>query len=273
VNRSSWRRLRGSAAVCLLGWALLFPCLSRAAEEAYIVRRGDSIYSIARSYGIPSTVLGDYNGLSHSYHVYAGERLRVPLPAGAKPPTPTPAPAPRAAARRTLPRSIQRAIDKAPVAAGRWKYIVIHHSGVNTGTPQAMDQYHREVRHMENGLAYHFVIGNGSGMGDGEIFVGHRWTAQLAGGHLASEAQNEVALGICLVGNFDEHPPSAKQLASLRALIEALLFRCKLPPSAVKTHQQINIVYTRCPGAKFPTEAFLASLKGSPGGGTRRPSR
>ena len=134
-------------------------------------------------------------------------------------------------ARVALPRSIQRAIDQAPVRPGRWQYIVIHHSGVDTGTVKAMDKYHREVRHMENGLAYHFVIGNGSGMGDGEIAVGRRWTQQLDGGHLASEAQNKVAIGICLVGNFDKHQPTAREMESLRALVEALMARCKLTPA------------------------------------------
>jgi hypothetical protein len=163
-----------------------------------------------------------------------------------------------------LPRSIQRAIDKAAVRPGRWQYIVIHHSGVDTGTVKAMDQYHCEVRHMENGLAYDFVIGNGNGMGDGEIAVSRRWTQQLDGGHLASEAQNKVALGICLVGNFDERRPTPRELDGLRALVEALMVRCKLTPRAVKTHQQINIVPTHCPGAKFPTKSFLNSLR-SPG--------
>jgi N-acetyl-anhydromuramyl-L-alanine amidase AmpD len=86
----------------------------------------------------------------------------------------------------------------------------------------------------------------------------------LDGGHLASEAQNKVALGICLVGNFDERRPTPRELDGLRALVEALMVRCKLTPRAVKTHQQINIVPTHCPGAKFPTKSFLNSLR-SPG--------
>ena len=114
---------------------------------------------------------------------------------------------------------------------------------------------------MEHGLAYDFVIGNGSGMADGEIAVGRRWMQQLDGGHLASEAQNKIALGICLVGNFDQHPPTSREMASLRALVEALMVRCQLTPRAVKTHQQINVVHTRCPGARFPTSAFLGSLR------------
>ena len=171
-----------------------------------------------------------------------------------------PVPLARAVPRTSLPHSIQRAIALAPVRAGRWQYIVIHHSGVDTGTVKAMDRYHRDVRHMENGLAYDFVIGNGSGMGDGEIAVGRRWTLQLDGGHLASEAQNKIALGICLVGNFDDHPPTRKEMESLRALVVALMARCDLTARAVKTHQQINIVHTRCPGTKFPTKSFLDSL-------------
>jgi hypothetical protein len=206
-------------------------------------------------------VLAERNGLNRSFHVYAGKRLIIPTrTATRQPPPPTETPAQKIA-RNTLPRSIQRAIDNAPVRPGRWQYIVIHHSGVDTGTVKAMDQYHREVRHMENGLAYDFVIGNGSGMGDGEIAVGRRWTQQLDGGHLASEAQNKVALGICLVGNFDERRPTPREMDGLRALVEALMVRCNLTPRAVKTHQQINIVHTRCPGVKFPTQSFLESLQ------------
>ena len=237
-------------------WLAVLSGTVQAAEESYAVKRGDSIYSIARQYGIPPAELAERNGLSRSFHVYAGQRLIIPAESTVQAPiSPT-----RAAAHVSLPYSIKRAIALAPVRAGRWQYIVVHHSGVDTGTVKGMDHYHRDVRHMENGLAYDFVIGNGSGMGDGEIAVSRRWTLQLDGGHLASEAQNKIALGICLVGNFDEHPPTHKEMESLRALVVALMARCDLTPRAVKTHQQINIVRTRCPGTKFPTQAFLDSL-------------
>jgi len=247
-------------ALGLAAWAMAAPVTARAADEYYTVQRGDTITSIARSYGISPAVLADRNGLSRTFHVYTGQRLR--LPGGSTDRRPASSDKTRANhnAPDTLPRSIQRAIDKAPVQPGRWQYIVIHHSGVDTGTVKAMDQYHREVRHMENGLAYHFVIGNGSGMRDGEIAVGRRWTKQLDGGHLASEAQNTIAIGICLVGNFDLHPPTPSEMNSLRALAQALMVRCNLTPRAVKTHQQINIVHTRCPGAKFPVSSFFQSL-------------
>jgi N-acetyl-anhydromuramyl-L-alanine amidase AmpD len=105
------------------------------------------------------------------------------------------------------------------------------------------------------------VIGNGNGMWDGQVTVGPRWARQLDGGHLASEVQNQYSIGICLVGNFDRENPTAKQMQALRALVKALMARCELSGSAVKTHQEINVIGTRCPGSNFPGKSFKNSLR------------
>lgn len=266
VNQN-WLHTQGRRRICLqatlwlIAGAVGAPFAVLRADEYYTVKRSDTLYGIARSYGIAPGVLAERNGLSRNSYVYAGQRLVVPVSPKTKTPAKSGATQPQAATRSKVPPSVQRAIEAAEVKPGRWKYIVIHHSAVDTGSVKAMDHYHRDIRHMENGLAYHFVIGNGQGIGNGQIAVCERWKEQLDGGHLASEAQNRIALGICLVGNFDKHAPSAKQIESLRALTEALLARCKLPPSVVKTHQQINVVHTRCPGTKFPAKTFIDSLK------------
>ncbi len=62
------------------------------------------------------------------------------------------------------------------------------------------------------------------------------------------------------MGNFDKAVPTSRQMASLRALVRALLKRCDLSTSRVKTHQQINVIHTRCPGKKFPTTSFRRDL-------------
>jgi murein DD-endopeptidase MepM/ murein hydrolase activator NlpD len=211
-------------------------------ETVYIVRKNDTLSRIAATYGLSVTELAEHNRIKRGAVIYVGQRLRIP--SKNKPASPA------------LSSSVRNAIAKAKVRPGRWKYIVLHHSGTESGNIKGMDEYHRTRRRMENGLAYHFVIGNGKGMEDGEVGVGRRWTSQINGGHLASESLNEIAIGICLVGNFDQQGPTRKQLATLDALLRALRDRCKLPASAVKTHQQINPVYTRCPGRHFPTGDF-----------------
>jgi LysM repeat protein len=249
------RLLAGLVLASLLGSSAF------AAETSYIVRRGDTLSAIARKYDLSVAQLAERNGISKNHYVKAGQRLIIPSRPGSGKATDS-APAGNAStASASLPASIGDAIREAPVKKGRWKYIVVHHSGVDEGTVKGMDRYHREVRHMENGLAYHFVIGNGNGMRDGEIAVGQRWRQQLDGGHLRSESQNKVALGICLVGNFDKKPPTAAQMRSLTLLTKALMNRCNLSVSAVKRHQQINVIGTRCPGTKFPGKAFLNGLK------------
>jgi murein DD-endopeptidase MepM/ murein hydrolase activator NlpD len=234
----------------LWGVGLVLLALGAGADETYTVKPKDTLYNLARQQGISVAQLADRNGLSRNAHLYVGQRLIIPAKYSAPP-----------VAQPALNSSVQKSIDSARVAPGRWKYIVIHHSGVDEGTMKSMDRYHREERHMENGLAYHFVIGNGNGMGDGEIGVGQRWREQLNGGHLASEKQNTYCLGICLVGNFDRTKPTAKQMQNLTALTQALMKRCNLTSSTVRTHQQINVVRTRCPGRYFPTQTFLNGLK------------
>ena len=67
------------------------------------------------------------------------------------------------------------------VRTGNWKRIVVHHSAIKYGNAAKYDAAHRQ-RGMQNGLAYHFVIGNGIDSGDGEVEIGPRWKKQLLGG-------------------------------------------------------------------------------------------
>lgn len=228
---------------------------SSSADTIYVVKRGDTLFGLAEANQLSVEELARRNGLDKNFQLKIGDQLILPGE------TETASKTTAQDTFASLPSSISRAIRNADVTPGRWKYIVVHHSGVDEGTVKGMDRYHRDVRHMENGLAYHFVIGNGHGMGDGEIAVGNRWKEQLDGGHLRSLEQDKIAIGICLVGNFDKAPPTAAEMKSLNALVRALMERCHIPASNVKTHQQINIIGTRCPGSNFPTKSFLAGLK------------
>lgn len=154
-----------------------------------------------------------------------------------------------------LTRSVIDAIRNAPVARGRWRYIVVHNSGTRQGNAKIFDYYHRYTRKMPNGLAYHFVIGNGSSSGDGQIEIGNRWTKQMNGGHVHSDFLNSIALGICLVGDFNRDKPTKAQLAALDELIRYLRTRVgkyEGHVAIVKAHKDINPVPTDCPGEHFP---------------------
>lgn len=156
---------------------------------------------------------------------------------------------------RYLTRSVRNAIDRAPVKRGRWQYIIVHNSATRQGNARIFANYHKNVRKMKNGLAYHFVIGNGTSSGDGEIEIGSRWTRQINGGHVASDYLNNISIGICFVGDFNRDVPTKAQLAALEEIIKYLRKRCgrsKGRVLIVKAHREINPKPTDCPGNRFP---------------------
>jgi hypothetical protein len=156
-----------------------------------------------------------------------------------------------------LSSGVRKEIDRAPVQKGRWRYIVVHNSGTRQGNAKAFEYYHRQVRKMQNGLAYQFVIGNGTSSGDGQVEVGSRWPKQINGGHVHSDYLNNIAIGICLVGDFNHEQPTAKQLEALDELIRYLRQRVGKTDgkwAVVKAHKEINPPRwpTDCPGNDFP---------------------
>jgi hypothetical protein len=167
----------------------------------------------------------------------------------------------RSANYRYLTQSVIEAIRRAPVKRRRWQFIVVHNSGTRQGNARVFDYYHRHVRRMQNGLAYHFVIGNGTSTGNGQIEVGDRWRRQINGGHVHSDYLNNIALGICLVGDFNRDQPTRAQLDACEELIRYLRERCgkidrgNIP---VKPHREMNPPRwaTDCPGDAFPYSWF-----------------
>jgi hypothetical protein len=135
---------------------------------------------------------------------------------------------------------------------GEWWYIVIHHSGTASGSAQSFDQNHRETRGWRC-LGYHFVVGNGNGQGDGVIIAGPRWYSQEPGAHANSNEHNVHGIGICLVGNMDEQPPTPAQWAATRALVAQLRRSYNIPPEHVLGHNQVRGGgSTACPGKLTP---------------------
>lgn len=141
----------------------------------------------------------------------------------------------------------------------QWKHIVVHHSASPTGNAASFDRTHRDKGW--DGLGYHFVIGNGSSSGDGQVEVGYRWAQQMQGAHAGNYEFNQHGIGICLVGDFEKHgPPSAAQMNSLRSLVAFLQARCSIPTNEIIGHGNVPGRNTECPGRYLDMMAFRGSL-------------
>jgi len=143
-----------------------------------------------------------------------------------------------------------------------WSAIVIHHSGTTNGNADIFDKWHRQGNHWE-GVGYDFVIGNGTDSTDGQVEVTFRWRQQMTGAHCKTPNNwaNEDAVGICLVGNFNDTSPTDSQMRSLLDLIRFLQNRYRIPRSRIYGHNTApGARATDCPGKNFPMSKLKSML-------------
>ena len=169
----------------------------------------------------------------------------VALPIGARP----------AAATFATTAHVQLPADFEPrVPTRAWKYIVLHHSATADGDVRSIDGDHRGRTDSSGqpwlGIGYHFVIGNGGAMRDGEVEATFRWRDQLQGAHAGSRNYNEQGIGICLIGDFEKSPPTPQQILAARRLVAQLADSYGIPRTNCLRHSEIHA--TECPGRLFP---------------------
>ncbi len=161
---------------------------------------------------------------------------------------------------RIMPRDA--AVDRT-----RWRAIVIHDSGTPAGDVPSIERRHQQAGLA--GLGFHFVVGNGQGMDDGEVVVGPRWERQLAGAHAArgwrtpgganvldASALNQYAIAICLVGRADRRPFTDRQCREVRALVRELQAEFGIPSEAVFVASELH-------GRSVAPAASWAALRAS----------
>ncbi len=142
--------------------------------------------------------------------------------------------------------------------SGRWRYIILHHSATKSGNACIFDQYHRQ-RGMDE-VAYHFIIGNGDKLGDGEIEATSRWREQKHGAHAGVEPYNEYGIGVCVVGDFESGGQvTPAQFEALVQLCAYLMRTYHIPIQNIKRHCDIRA--TKCPGANFPYGELIQRLR------------
>ncbi|MBI1315148.1 N-acetylmuramoyl-L-alanine amidase [bacterium] len=146
---------------------------------------------------------------------------------------------------------------KPSVPSRDWRHIVIHHSASEGGSVESIDKAHKGRGW--DGVGYHFVIGNGDGMGDGEIESTFRWRGQTHGAHAGNNEYNQHGIGICLIGNFDEEYPSPAQMAAVKRLVAVLKHEYGVPSDEVIAHRDVKA--TACPGKHFSIAEISQSVE------------
>jgi len=128
--------------------------------------------------------------------------------------------------------------------------IILHHSGGHDG-PEANTPGIRKWHIEHNGwldCGYHALIENLNG--SYEVIIGRPWTWN--GAHTVG--QNDRAIGICFIGNYNNAPPPDEMLR-VGARFVAWLCRMKgIKETEIFAHRQY--ANTDCPGDMFDLDRF-----------------
>ncbi len=186
-----------------------------------------------------------FHRLKFESSVAASQRPQFRLPDASKMPvkeiamasqaaTPVDFNAPRTAWKHLSP-AVRARIDAGLAQHRDWQGMVLHGSRSSHGTAKLMDRYDATVRGMEQGSAYHFIIGNGAGAQDGLIETSRRWS---------QAGDDSSSISVCLVGDFNEKAPSKAQLEAVDELMDYLSI--KLGKMELTSHAGSS-----CLGTKF----------------------
>lgn len=140
-------------------------------------------------------------------------------------------------------------------------WIVIHHSLTEDSATKNWDairKYHIEVKHW-NDIGYNLGMENVNG------------TITLLEGRPIGEVGahaigfNAKSIGICLIGNYDNDPPSEDRLSRLASVCRDLQREFGIPRDQVIGHRETYVklgepVQKSCPGLAFSMDDFRKRL-------------
>lgn len=171
------------------------------------------------------------------------------------------------------------------------KWIVVHHSFSSDGEIRNWDairKYHMSYRSNGNIITeeeYNFKQGRGEGglqkpwadigyhfgienvNGKLEVLTGR--LIGESGAHATGKDPydfNKISVGICLIGNYDNDPPSEDRLKLVASLCRQLQLEYGIPRDQVIGHRETFVkrgvpVEKSCPGRMFDMEAFRSRLR------------
>ncbi|MGB9885722.1 MAG: peptidoglycan recognition protein family protein [Moorellales bacterium] len=132
-----------------------------------------------------------------------------------------------------------------------WGYVVVHHTGAEEKDAEQVRRYHLSLGWRDVG--YHFLIER-----DGRLVRGR--SLDLPGAHCAAANMNRRGIGVAVIGNLQERPPTEAQAAALLELVFCLCRVWGLEPERVLGHREVPGASTLCPGRYLDPAALRARL-------------
>ena len=151
--------------------------------------------------------------------------------------------------------------DEIPVNATKWSGIVIQHLGEPAGSIKSIQRSH--LSGGLEGIGFHFIIGNGNGLGDGVVHGSERWLHQTWAARPTSvhpENWDENVITICLIGNGNRRPFTERQILHLSRLVQRLQNELSIEASEVYLASDLDNSLNIAPSpGKFFAEALFRS--------------
>jgi N-acetyl-anhydromuramyl-L-alanine amidase AmpD len=147
------------------------------------------------------------------------------------------------------------------------EYVVIHHSLTEDSGTVSWDNirdYHTNTLGWSD-IGYHFGIEQVDN--SVEILMGRM--LYKSGAHAKEANMNNIGIGICVVGNYDEVEPNPTIMLKLRELVQWLQMEYGIPKYKVIGHRDVGLMvgkdwtkgeYKSCPGKLFSMIQFKEDL-------------
>jgi len=137
-----------------------------------------------------------------------------------------------------------------------WEYIMIHHSLTKDGQvvdTEAIWRYHVLEKAWDT-IGYHYLL-EAVGKNDFPAIIVGR-SLLMEGAHCVG--MNTKAIGVCVVGNYDEIPPEEYKLIKLVSFLKDLMKMFGIEPKNIVAHR--DYAEKSCPGKRFNMKALRARL-------------
>ena len=128
--------------------------------------------------------------------------------------------------------------------------VIIHHSASTGQTINSLAQFHIDAKGWP-AIAYHFAVG-----WDGKVYQLNDVDRKT----FHAQGWNTRAIGVCLIGNYQENPLPDAAFLSVGRLVMYLSDKYRLP--VVLFHRDTKA--TLCPG-QYAVDALRVSIKGPSG--------